>query len=52
MFISELEKEESLWNVMSEIYKNRNAKKKKRKKQVSKDCLNYFRDSISIILKE
>ena len=37
MFISEFEKEESLWNVMSEIYKNRDAKK-----QVLKDCLNYL----------
>ena len=27
IFISELEKEESLWDVMSEIYKNRDVKK-------------------------
>ena len=29
MFIPEFEKEENLWNVMSEIYKNHDAKKKK-----------------------
>ena len=29
MFVSEFEKEESLWNVMSEIYKNRDVKKTK-----------------------
>ena len=29
MFISEFDKEESLWNVMSEIYKKRDAKKSK-----------------------
>ena len=28
IFISEYEKEESLWNVMTAIYKNRDAKKK------------------------
>ena len=39
MFISEFEREESLWNVMSEMSKNCHAKKK----QVSKDCLNYLR---------
>ena len=33
MFISEFELEESLWNAMSEIYKNRDVKM--RKKQVS-----------------
>ena len=38
MFISEFENKESLCNVMSEIYKNGDAKK-----QVSKDCLNYLR---------
>ena len=27
MFISEFEKKENLWNLMSEIYKNRDAKK-------------------------
>ena len=27
MFLLEFEKEESFWNVMSEIYKNRDAKK-------------------------
>ena len=27
MFISQFEKQESLWNVKSEIYKNRNGKK-------------------------
>ena len=42
MFISEFEKEESLWNVMSEIYKNRDAKK-----QVLKDCLNYLQWVVS-----
>ena len=34
MFISEFENKESLCNVMSEIYK---------KREVSKDCLNYQR---------
>ena len=34
MFISEFELEESLWNAMSETYKSRDAKR--RKKQVSK----------------
>ena len=38
MFISEFEKEGSLWSVMSEIFKNR-----MRKKQVSKDFLNCLR---------
>ena len=37
-FTPEFEKEESLWNVMSEILKNCDAKK-----QVSKDFLNYLR---------
>ena len=63
MFISEFEKEESLWNVMSEIYKNCDAK------LISKDfldCLRWVvinstfflaslwvsRDSISLVLKE
>ena len=40
MFISEFEYEESLRNVISEIYKNGDAKKKK---QVLKGCLNYMR---------
>ena len=35
MFISEFELKESLWNAMSEIYKNSDARM--RKKQVSKD---------------
>ena len=68
MFISEFENKESLCNVMSEIYKNGDAKKSK----FQEDCLNYLRcvviisnfsyyllvslfvsrDSISIILKE
>ena len=39
MFISEFEYEESLRNVISEICKNGDAKKK----QVLKDCLNYMR---------
>ena len=40
MFISEFESKESLCNVMPEIYKKRDAKKKK---QILKDCLNYLR---------
>ena len=32
MFIPEFEKEENLWNVMSEIYKNHDAKKKQTNK--------------------
>ena len=40
MFISEFESKESLCNVMSEIYKKRDAKKKE---QILKDCLNYLR---------
>ena len=39
LFILEFENKESICNVRSEIYKNRDAKKK----QVSKDCLNYLR---------
>ena len=46
MFVSEFEKEESLWNVMSEIYKNCDAKKTKSQK------IAWMRDSISLILKE
>ena len=37
---------------MFKIYKNRRAKKKQKQKQKTKDCLNYLRDSISLILKE
>ena len=48
MFISEFEKKESLRNVISKIYKSHDAKKK----QVSKDSLNYLRDSIFLILEE
>ena len=39
MFILACEKEESLWNLMSEMSKNRDDAKKK---QVSKDCMNYL----------
>ena len=47
MFISEFEKEKSLW-----MYCPQCTKTAMPKKQVSKDCLNYLRDSISLILKD
>ena len=44
IFISEYEKEESLWNVMTAIYKNRDAKKKTSFKSLPElfEGLNFF----------